>query len=101
MTISSLKDFIIGLIASLFASFISTYAYQFIQLGKDLNLKEFLNAIINYRFFIYWGLLLIVFLMIRWFIRKKIEQLQTPYPMVISIGSNYNLEGEAEGHGFN
>jgi len=100
LIISNLKDFTIGVIASLFASFITTYAFQFIQLGKDFELREFLNTIINYRFFIYWGLLLIVFIMIRWFIKKKIEQSQTPYPMVMSIGSNYDLESEVEGYGF-
>jgi len=100
LTISSIKNFIIGVIASLFATFITTYAFQFIQLGKDFNLRGFLNAIINYRFFIYWGSLLIAFLMIRWFIRKKIGQLQASYPMVMSLGNNYDLEGDAEEHGF-
>lgn len=98
--ISSFKDFTIGVIASLFASFLTTYAIQFVQLGKDFKLKGFLNTIINYRFFIYWGLLLIVFIIARWFIRKKIEQSQTPYPMIMSIGSNYDLEGDVEGYGF-
>ncbi|WP_246202591.1 hypothetical protein [Virgibacillus doumboii] len=100
-TISSLKDFTIGVLASLFASFITTYAFQFLQFGKDLNLKEFSNAIINYKFIIYWGLLLIAFILIRQLVRKKIEQLQTPYPMVVSIGDNYDLEGEVGGYGFN
>lgn len=98
--ISGFKNFTIGVIASLFASFITTYAFQFIQLGKEFKVREFLNTIINYRFLIYWGLLLIVFIMIRWFVRRKIEQSQTPYPMVMSIGSNYDLEGEVEGYGF-
>ncbi|PIC67277.1 hypothetical protein CSV71_05840 [Sporosarcina sp. P21c] len=98
--ISSFKDFTIGVIASLFASFLTTYALQFIQLGKEFKLKEFLTTIVNYRFFIYWGLLLVVFILIRWFIRKKIEQLQMPYPMVNSIGGNYDLEADVEGYGF-
>lgn len=99
-TISSLKDFTIGVLASWFASFITTYAFQFFQFGKNLNLKELSIAIINYKFIIYWGLLFTSFILIRRFIRKKIEHLQTSYPMVIGIGNNYDLEGEVEGYGF-
>lgn len=95
-----IKDLIVGIIASLIASIITTYVFQFIQLGKDLKLKEFSNIIINYKFFIYWGLLLIFFIMIRRFIFKKIEESQTPYPMVRSILSSYDIEGEAESYGF-
>lgn len=98
--ISKLKDFTIGVVASLFASFVTTYAFQFIQFGKNFKLKEFFDIVINYKFLVYWGLLLIAFIIIRWFIRKKIEQSQTPYPIVIGIGSNYEVEGEFEGYGF-
>jgi hypothetical protein len=97
---NNLKDFTIGVLASLFATFLTTYAFNLILLGKSLNLSEFLNLVINYKVLIYWILLLILIIMIRWFIRTRIDKLQTPYPMVMSIGSHYDLEFSGEGYGF-
>lgn len=98
--IANLKDFTIGILASLFATFLTTYAFQFIQLGKDFDFKEFYNIIINYTFLMYWISLLIFIITIRLFIRNGIDKLQTPYPMVMNIGNNYDLEFEGEGYGF-
>lgn len=94
------KDFAIGVTASLFATFLTTYAFQFIQVGRAFNMGEFLGIITNYTFLLYWMILLIFFILIRRFIRNRIDNLQTPFPMVIGIGSNYDLESDGEGYGF-
>lgn len=95
-----IKDFTIGVLASLFATFLTSFALLFIQLGKSFNFTEFLNIVINYKFLLYWIALLIFIIMLRWFIRNRIDHLQTPYPSAISIGSNFDAESEVEGHGF-
>ncbi|MCM3718100.1 hypothetical protein [Fictibacillus phosphorivorans] len=98
--IGNLRDFTIGVLASLFATFITTYAFHVIHLGEAFNFKEFLKIVINYKVLLYWILLLILLLLLRLFIRNRIDNLQAPYPMVMSIGNNYDLEFEGEGYGF-
>lgn len=95
-----LKDFTIGVLASLFATFITTYTVNIVLIGKVINLSAFFDLIINYKFLIYWMLFLFFILIIRWFIRKKIFNMQTPFPMVIGIGGHYELEFEGEAFGF-
>ena len=99
--IANLKDFTIGVLGSLFATFLTTYTFQFIKLGKAFNFKAFLNIVINYKFLIYWILLLICIIMIRWFIRNTIDKLQTPFPMIMGFGGDYDLEFKGEAYGFN
>ncbi|MEJ9227512.1 hypothetical protein [Priestia aryabhattai] len=98
--ITSIKDFFIGVLGSLFATFLTTYVFQFIKLGETFNFKTFLDMIVTYKFLIYWILLLLIVLIIRKYIRKKIDSIQTPYPSVISVASSYDLESEAEAYGF-
>ncbi|WP_042141886.1 hypothetical protein [Paucisalibacillus sp. EB02] len=98
--IDKFKDFIISVLASLVATFLTTYAYHFIQIGIALDFRGFINIVINYTYLVYWILLLLLVIMVRWFIRTRIDKLQTPYPMVMSIGSHYDLEYSGEGYGF-
>lgn len=98
--ISSLKNFFISFISSLVASLVTTYALQIIQLGRNIELKKFLHIIINFKFILLWALLLILILLLRKYIFYKIEKLQTPYPMVRSVLSSYDIESGAEGFGF-
>ncbi|MFO1442051.1 hypothetical protein KDN24_02195 [Bacillus sp. Bva_UNVM-123] len=98
--IKYLKDFTIGVLASLFATLLTTYAVNIVLLGKALNLVEFSRVVVDYKFVVYWILLLIFIMVIRWFIRTRIDKLQAVYPMVMSIGSHYDLEYSGEGYGF-
>ncbi|AIF42414.1 hypothetical protein [Virgibacillus sp. SK37] len=98
--IDKFKDFIISVLASLVATFLTTYAYHFIQIGKALDFRGFINIVINYTYLVYWILLLLLVIIVRWFIRTRIDKLQIPYPMVRSIGSRYDLEYSGEGYGF-
>lgn len=96
----NIKDFTIGVLASLSATFLTTYAVNIILFDKAINLTGLVNLILDYKFLFYWMLFLIFIIIIRWFIRKQIFNLQTPFPMVIGFGGHYELEFEGESYGF-
>jgi len=98
--VTDIKNFIIGVLGSLFATFLTTYIIHFEQFEGSFNFKEIWSIVINYTFLIYWMAALLLLIMVRRFIRNRIDKSQTPYPMVLSIGGFHEAEFNAEGHGF-
>lgn len=98
--VKSIKDFTIGVFASLFATFLTTYFTNPISLGSVTDPKELKTLIINYKFTICWILFFILFSLLRMLARKRIDKLQAPYPMVAFIGNNHDISFEAKLHGF-
>ncbi|MEB9673580.1 hypothetical protein, partial [Bacillus anthracis] len=98
--VADIKNFTIGVLGSLFATFLTTYIIHFEQFKGSFNFKEIWTIVINYTFLIYWMAVLILLIMARRIIRSRIDKSQTPYPMVLSIGGFHDAEFNAEGHGF-
>lgn len=46
----NIKDFTIGVLASLSATFLTTYAVNIILFGKAINLSGLINLILDYKF---------------------------------------------------
>ncbi|OQR57629.1 hypothetical protein [Bacillus sp. CDB3] len=98
--IKSMKDFTIGVSASLFATFLTTYFTSPIDLKSITDLKELKALIVNYKFPIYWSVFFILFSLLRIYVRRRIDKLQTPLPMVAFIGNSHDMKFKADYQGF-
>ncbi|EMA6342831.1 hypothetical protein ACH0R4_RS05170 [Bacillus cytotoxicus] len=99
--ISKLKVFGGNVLASLVASFIFLYIPLVSQNGNSVNSIGLENIINDNKFLINWILIFTLISTIRWFIRRRIDKLQTPYPIGFVIGNSYNSEAYNEAYGFN
>ncbi|CAH2464427.1 MULTISPECIES: hypothetical protein [Bacillus cereus group] len=92
-----LKELGLGVMASLIASYLFPLFPQ-IEIGKDSKGLELM--IEKYSFLINWIMFFVLLIVVRWFIRKTIEKLQTPAPRWFGA-RNYDKEIYKEIHGFN
>ncbi|EOQ54503.1 hypothetical protein IAY_07216, partial [Bacillus cereus TIAC219] len=67
--VADIKNFTIGVLGSLFATFLTTYIIHFEQFKGSFNVKEIWNIVANYTFLIYWIIALIILIITRRIIR--------------------------------
>lgn len=95
-----LKDLILGIIASLIASLIWNYVTISLQIKAFSRIEQFLEMINAYQFIGYWFSFLVLMVIVRHFIRNRIDKLQEPFPMVFSIPYSHDFKGEVKYEGF-
>ena len=95
-----IKNGTLNIIYSLIASFIWNYATTLLQIKNFPKIDQLLELISTNKFIVYWLVFLVLILIIRHFIRNKIEQKQEPYSTIFSMPYNYDFKGETEYEGF-
>lgn len=97
----TLRDFFIGVCGSLFASFILTIAAYFIEVDSGGTYFEYLiKTIVEFKFIVYWLLFLLGIMLLRWFIRSRIDKLQAPSPLIFSFGGTHDIGFKYQFQGF-
>lgn len=89
-----LKDSVLDIVNSLIANFLWNYT------TISLKMETFYIFDSKYLFFISWLIFLLTIILLRRFIRKKIDKKQEPYPVAFSIPYNSDFHGEARYKGF-
>ncbi|MED2985150.1 hypothetical protein P4311_27800 [Bacillus thuringiensis] len=99
--IKNIKDFCIGVAASLFATFLTSYSSYFIKLDGNITPKDLVGVLVDYKFVIYWIIFFIVITSLRRFNIRRIDKLQAAYPSIAFLGNEYDMRSDTTAFGFN